>query len=414
MIKIIFILHNIYESVNGVSTKYLKFINFLSNMSYDIILFTTFKNKITYNDIISKNTNIKIIKTKGLTIPFYKEVKIPIINENQLKKEIKTGNEIIIFNGEFILLYDIFKKIKIKNKNIKIYPTMHTNYVYYMENFYGNYNFSSVLNNLNDYLVKKYFTGIIVTGQKMEEKYLRFTDVVFNANEVNLNIFKHIKKDDYNINFYNIIYTGRISKEKNIEEIFECCMEINDEYNFTLNIIGNGPDVDYLKNIIDDKYNKLKHKIEFHGNKEQHEINSIYQSLNNRIFLFTSMSETFGKTPMEAGATGIPIFIKKSEITDYLYVNKKNAFIFDDKGSFKYLFEYFINLNTLEKHLFINNSINNIIKYDQDIIFNDWLQFLIYNKLNKNNYTKNIFLFDSFSLFGLTKLINCSASIFAE
>jgi len=411
-IKIIFILHNIYESVNGVSNKYIKFINFLSKLSYNIILFTTFKNKITYNDILSKNTNIKIIKQKGFTIPFYREIKIPIINENELKKEICNENEIIIFNGEFIWLYDILKKIKLKNKNIKIYPTMHTDYIYYMENFYGGYNFSSVLNNLNDYLLKKYFSGIIVTGQKMKKKYLEFTDIVFNANEVNLNIFKHIKKDNYNINFYNIIYTGRISKEKNIEEIFECCMEINDNYNFTLNIIGNGPYLDDLKNIIDIKFNKLKSKIEFHGNKEQNEINNIYQSLNNRIFLFTSTSETFGKTPMEAGATGIPIFIKKSEITDYLYINKKNAFIFDNKESFKCLFENFIKLSNLEKHLFINDSINNILKYDQDIIFNDWIQFLIYGKLNKNNYKINIF--DTFSLYGLSKLINCSASILSE
>ena len=44
-LRIIFILANIYESINGVSTKYLKFIHFLINLSHDVILITTFKDK---------------------------------------------------------------------------------------------------------------------------------------------------------------------------------------------------------------------------------------------------------------------------------------------------------------------------------------------------------------------------------
>jgi hypothetical protein len=63
--------------------------------------------------------------------------------------------------------------------------------------------------------------------------------------------------------------------------------------------------------------------------------------MENRIFLFTSISETFGKTPMEAGATGIPIFIKKCDNSDMLYINKRNAMIFDNKNDFFELFVYF-------------------------------------------------------------------------
>ena len=44
ILRIIFILSNIFENINGVSTKYIKFIEYLSNINYlgskiDIVLF---------------------------------------------------------------------------------------------------------------------------------------------------------------------------------------------------------------------------------------------------------------------------------------------------------------------------------------------------------------------------------------
>ena len=411
-VKIIFILPNIYESVNGVSTKYLKFINYISNKSYNIVIFTTFKDKNVY-DNLPKNNNVNIIKTNGLLIPFYKDIKIPIIDSNKIKEHITEGNEIIVFNGEFIWLYEILKNIKKKNKSIKIYPTMHTDYIYYGENIYKNFNFGlpSSLNHLNHFLETKIFNGIIVTGKLLYDKYIEITDNVFNANEVNLEIFHNVKKDNYEINFYNIIFCGRISKEKNIEELFDCC-SLLDSYNFTLHIIGDGPYLNNLKDIIDLEYKKIKSKIVFHGNKDAEEINNLYQTLDNRIFLFSSVSETFGKTPMEAGATGIPIFIKKSDITEILYTHKKNAYIFEESRDFLDLFEYFIKLSSIEKQMFICNSTINIKKYDQTVIFENWLQFLLTGVVNKNKNKLN--LIDIFTFHGISNFISCSGNFMSD
>ena len=411
-IKIIFILYNIYESINGVSTKYIKFIDYLSKQ-YNVVLFTTFKNEEIYNKIINQNT-INIIKTNGLNIPFYKEIKIPIINKKDIKKELKNGNEIIIFNGEFIWLYELLYNLKKKYKNIKLYPNMHTDYFFYCENIYTKYNFNfvSTLNYLDDYLEKKKFNGIIVTGEKMKEKYLNYTESIFNANEVNLDIFNNHKINNYDNNFYNIIYCGRISKEKNIDEIFDCCMLIDNKYNFNINILGDGPYTSELQNIIDLQYKKLKNNIIFHGSKTQEEINYIYQHLDNRIFIYTSISETFGKTPMEACATGIPLFIKKSDVTDYIYINKKNAFVFENKKAFIEYFNSFVNLSDNDKKIFISNSINNVKKYNQNDIFCDWTEFLINGKVNKNKVKIN--LLDIFTFHGISKFINCTGSILSD
>ena len=411
-IKIIFILPNIYESVNGVSTKYLKFIDYISNKSHNIVLLTTFKNKENYDNLI-KNNNVNVIKTNGLVIPFYKDIKIPIIDYNKIKEHITEGNEIIVFNGEFIWLYEILKKIKKHHKTVKIYPTMHTDYIYYGENIYKNYSFGLPcgLNHLNHFLETKIFNGIIVTGKLLYDKYIEITENVFNANEVNLEIFNNVKKDEYEVNFYNIIFCGRISKEKNIEELFDCC-SLLDSYNFTLHIIGDGPYLPNLKDIIELEYKKIKSKIVFHGNKEPEEINNLYQTLDNRIFLFSSVSETFGKTPMEAGATGIPIFIKKSDISEILYTHKKNGYIFEESKDFLDLFEYFIKLSVIEKQMFIYNSVSNIKKYDQSIIFENWLQFLLTGMVNKNKNKLN--LFDIFTFHGISNFISCSGNLLGD
>jgi len=73
---------------------------------------------------------------------------------------------------------------------------------------------------------KKYFEGIIVTGDNLKDKFLKITNNVFNANEINLSIFKEHKIDDYDLSLNNlqIIYCGRISKEKNIDEVLECIL----------------------------------------------------------------------------------------------------------------------------------------------------------------------------------------------
>ena len=167
--------------------------------------------------------------------------------------------------------------------------------------------------------------------------------------------------------------------------------------------------LDNLKIIIDLEYSSIKDKIIYYGNKTHQELHILYGQLSNRIFLFTSISETFGKTPMEAGAMGVPIFIKKSSISDDLYINKKNAFVFDNKEEFKELFEYFIKLDKIDKQLIISNSINNIKKYNQENIFSDWTSFILNEKIKKN--TGHINFYEMLSFHGISQFINCSGNI---
>ena len=420
MIRLLFILSNIFDTVNGVSTKYIKFIEYLSNISYlgskiEIVLFIPMK--LSKNYIFKDVENIELVKISGVQIPYYTEIKIPIISSSKILSHIKTGHEIIVFNGEFFWLYEKLKKIQKKNKDIKIFPNMHTDYVFYIENIYKYTNIIGItpfVNHLDHYLEKKYFEGIIVTGDNLKDKFLKITNHVFNANEINLSIFKEYKIDDYDLSLNNIqiIYCGRISKEKNIDEVLECIMMLNEyNYNYTLNIIGDGPYLSSLQHKIIHDYDDIQNRIIFHGSLGQEDIYRLYNSLKNRIFIFTSESETFGKTPMEAGACGVPIFIKKSDASSRLYMDSENAYIFTSKNEFVEKFKIFLNSSHLEKKAFIENSVNNVRKYDQTKIFESWLNFLI-----KNNSKMKTFLnfFDIFAFHSVSKFINCSGILIGD
>ena len=120
----------------------------------------------------------------------------------------------------------------------------------------------------------------------------------------------------------------------------------------------------------------------------------------------TSDSETFGKAPLEAGLTGIPIFIKDNEITRSIY-NEKNAYIFDNEFDFINNLICFLNNDTRSIKDILYNSLNNIKKYDQKEIFKNWECFFNELKINKIENIENIK--KSFS--NLIRLFKCSIDV---
>jgi glycosyltransferase involved in cell wall biosynthesis len=408
--NIIFILPNIFETISGVSNKYKKFIEYLSsfnNLSIKIILTRSKDNKNSF----PIHKNVKYFLTKGIRIPYYKEIKVPILNKSFIEEHIISKNEIIIFHGEFIWLYEPLLKLKKKYPEILLIPNWHTDYEYYLNNVYKIFKFSSsFIHHLHFHLQNNDFSGIIVTGKKMEKKYLHYTSNIINVNELDVSIFNSFKFNNYHPSIFHFIYTGRISKEKNIDFLLNLLPYIEQNtQNFKFHFIGDGPFLEELKQLIKKKYNSSQ--VIFYGSLQPSEIRDIYLKLENRIFIFPSTSETFGKSPLEAAACGIPLFIMKSDVSDDIYIHRKNAFIFKNEREFIQEFIYFQNLDKSKKEEFIHNTIDNAFLYDQQKIFKDWYDFLL--NLNQNKKLKlNILNHVSFKSFN--ELIQCSNNIFGE
>lgn len=102
---------------------------------------------------------------------------------------------------------------------------------------------------------------------------------------------------------YNFLYSGRISHEKNISymlEVFEEVLKEEEECNLIL--CGNGPAYDELSR----KYASNK-RVHFTGRLPREELATLYASSD--LFLFPSLTDTFGMSVLEAQSCGLPALV---------------------------------------------------------------------------------------------------------
>ncbi len=95
-----------------------------------------------------------------------------------------------------------------------------------------------------------------------------------------------------------ILFVSRLVRVKGIETLantYDLFQERNPEYKFV--IVGSGPDEAYLKE-------RMPQAI-FTGKKTGKELAKIYAS--NDVFMFPSVTETFGNVVLEALASGLPV-----------------------------------------------------------------------------------------------------------
>jgi glycosyltransferase involved in cell wall biosynthesis len=88
-----------------------------------------------------------------------------------------------------------------------------------------------------------------------------------------------------------VLYAGRVSKEKNLEAL----CDLQELYDIT--VVGDGPYLNHLKN----KYKK----VNFTGYKFGKELSKIYSE--NDVFVFPSITDTFGIVIIEALCNGLPV-----------------------------------------------------------------------------------------------------------
>lgn len=108
----------------------------------------------------------------------------------------------------------------------------------------------------------------------------------------------------------NIIYVGRIYKNKNLHRVLKAITEINTQKNYKLkfNVIGKVIDRKYFENL------KKNYDFEYFGIKNKKEISEIMKSMD--IFTMPSENETFGLVFLEAMSQNLPIVYTKGEGID--------------------------------------------------------------------------------------------------
>lgn len=128
-----------------------------------------------------------------------------------------------------------------------------------------------------------------------------------------------------------VLYLGRVSEEKNIDEVMQYLNHYMDKHeNVTFLVIGDGP----YRTTLEKEAKTLSHRKQmiFAGAKPWDEITHYYQVAD--VFVSGSTSETQGLTYIEALASGLPIVARKDPCLEGVLFEGVNGYEFEDEASF--------------------------------------------------------------------------------
>lgn len=100
----------------------------------------------------------------------------------------------------------------------------------------------------------------------------------------------------------DILFVGRLSKEKNIPTLLQAFKLTQDKHNLTLHIVGEGGERLIIEEII--RKENIRNVI-LHGKMYNEELLNLYSTSD--IFILPSHYESFGIVNLEAMASGLPI-----------------------------------------------------------------------------------------------------------
>lgn len=145
-----------------------------------------------------------------------------------------------------------------------------------------------------------------------------------------------------------LLFLGRISKEKNIDELFNILagyLPLKPNVKFLL--VGGGSEVDELKHLSHEL--GISEQVIFAGKKPWNEIGRYYHL--GDIFINASQSETQGLTYIEALASGMPIVAKADRVLDDVLIEGENGFSFTDKDSLVSALDKLLNDDSLRQKM---------------------------------------------------------------
>lgn len=328
--------------INGVTKNLDKLINCFSINGIDYLIFAPeYKNK-------TKNIHEKdIVRMKSYNFFLYPDLKFAVPNYLKVKKALKNEKIDLIhlvtpFNIGLTGLYYA------KQNNIPITASYHTNFDQYLD--YYNVNFLekaawSYLRWFHEHAAINLCPSKI-TLEELEKKGFNNLDIW--GRGIDTALFSPDHKDQSFIEKNNLqekiklLYVGRAAKEKNIYMLLKSLNILNKKYKNAIELIitGDGPE---LKNI----KKAAPENVLFTGFKSGIELSQIYASSD--IFVFSSLTETYGNVIIEAMASGLPVVAVNSGGVKENLVNNYNGLAceHDDPNEFSAKLEKLI----LDKNL---------------------------------------------------------------
>lgn len=329
-----------YPEINGVAASVYVLKEELEKQGHNVYVFTT-----TSPNAPKREKNV--YRVRSLPCVLISDRRVGLVYQRKIAAAIKKLElDIIHTNTEFSL--GVFGRIMAKELKIPIVHTYHTiyeDYTHYVTKGIILDNkakkavrvFSKVCCNSVDEvivptekvrdLLRQYHVTrtikVIPTGISLD-KFDRS-----NYEDAELSAIREksgIKKDDK-----VILYLGRLSHEKNIEELIHYMPVYLDKHkDVKFVIIGDGPAGSHLRELAAGL--SCRDSILFLGEKPYDEVGKYYQI--GDVFVSASNSETQGLTFIEAMASSLPVIAKEDRCLDGIMKEGENGFFFQNEKDF--------------------------------------------------------------------------------
>ena len=328
--------------INGVSTSVLMLKQGLEKLGHEVYVVTINSESFCYKE------EENILKVPGIPCGIF-DYRISGVYPLKALKIIKKWNlDVIHTHTEFSI--GTFARLISKQYNIPLvhtYHTMYEEYIYYISKGYFSKASKKLVEYLTLFLCDKLVEELIVPTKKtydlFKEKYKVKRDVNIIPTGIDVSRFykENIDKEKVNelrrdlklsrFNF-NILYVGRIAKEKSIDFLINNFKDIVKKIpRAKLIIVGDGPDMKELIDLV--VKNKLNRNCLFTGKVPWNEV-PLYYMLSS-VFVTASKSETQGLTVIEAMAASKPVVAINDESFSLVIESYKDGILFNDDKEYK-------------------------------------------------------------------------------
>ena len=329
--------------INGVSTSVFMLKKALERQGHQVFV-VTMNNETFHYGFDEDNT---VVRIPGLPIGIYDyrvSTVYPIRAVNIIRK---WKLDVIHSHTEFSV--GTFARFISRQFNIPLVHTYHTlyeDYVYYITKGYFDKPSKKVVEYLTNFYCDKTANELIVPTKKIydlfKEKYNVDKNIYIIPTGIEIDRFyqenvdkKSVEEIRKKLNIdkksFNILFVGRIAKEKNIDLLLEAQKDLlNIEKNINLIIVGDGPDMEEYKET--SKKLGIDKNVIFVGKVPWEDVPKYYLLAD--IFATASTSETQGLTVIEAMAASIAPVCIDDESFKNTVVDGYNGEIFKDKEEY--------------------------------------------------------------------------------
>ncbi len=329
--------------INGVSTSVYMLKKALERKGHQVFVVTLNTESFKYGFDEDKT----VIRIPGLPIGIY-DYRVTTVYPLRAMNIIRKWKlDVIHSHTEFSV--GTFARFISRQFNIPLVHTYHTlyeDYVYYITKGYFDKPSKKIVEYLTQFYCDKTANELIVPTKKIydlfKEKYNVDKNIYVIPTGIEIDRFYEENVDQKKVDKirkdlkiskdnFNIVFVGRLAKEKNVDLLLSAQKRINEkEKNINLIIIGDGPDMDEYKETA--KKLGIAKNVFFTGKVPWEEIPAYYRTGN--IFATASTSETQGLTVIEAMAASIaPVCIDDESFRNTVF-DGLNGEIFKDEDEY--------------------------------------------------------------------------------